>query len=229
MSSYAEEQEMELEALESIYPDSFKMISDSSKKFTVTVLSEEDDLIDKFGVSLQFTYTEKYPEENLEYSINLAEIQGNCSMYISKDFISELQDKIEELLEENVGEVVVFTIVSEIQELLNNKKDEIIKSIEEEKEKKEREEKEALEKKCHGTKVTVASFLEWRENFLQEVRILEEQKQKNIKKNKKPTGKEIFLLKADGDFADELLEGEEKIDIDESLFEDLDDLNLEEF
>ena len=38
----------------------------------------------------------------------------------------------------------------------------------------------------------------------------------------------MFLLKEDDDFADELLEGEEKIDIDESLFDDLDDLNLEE-
>jgi len=228
MSTYKEEQEMELEALESIYSDSFKMISVNSKKFTVTVLSEEDDEIETFGVSLMFTYTEKYPEEKLEYSVQPAEIEGKSTKFINEDIISELQENIEELLEENIGEVVVFTIVSEIQELLNNKKDTIIKNIEEEKERKEREEKEALEKKCHGTKVTVASFLEWRENFLKEMRLLEEQKQKNLKKNKKPTGKEIFLLKEDDDFADELLEGEEKIDIDESLFEDLDDLNLEE-
>jgi len=228
MSTYKEEQEMELEALESIYSDSFKMISVSSKKFTVTVLSEEDDEIETFGVSLMFTYTEKYPKEKLEYSVQPAEIEGKNSKFINEDIISELQENIEELLEENIGEVVVFTIVSEIQELLNIKKDTIIKNIEEEKERKEREEKEALEKKCHGTKVTVASFLEWREKFLKEMRLLEEQKQKNLKKNKKPTGKEIFLLKEDDDFADELLEGEEKIDIDESLFEDLDDLNLEE-
>jgi len=47
--------------------------------------------------------------------------------------------------EENLGMVMVFTIVSAVQEYLNEKKDLLVNRIKEEEERKEREEKEAEE------------------------------------------------------------------------------------
>lgn len=40
MTDYGEEQRNELEALESIYPDSFTVLSENPPSFTITVTSE---------------------------------------------------------------------------------------------------------------------------------------------------------------------------------------------
>nr|CAB3265834.1 RWD domain-containing protein 1-like [Phallusia mammillata] len=225
MTDYAEEQQNEIEALESIYPDSFNVISSDPHCFTVCVVSEEADAygpqIESLSVTLKFTYTSKYPDA--EPLFELADVDG---LPDDSDVV-EISDLISTQIEENLGMVMVFTIVSAVQEYLNDKKDSIITKIIEDKEMKEREEKEAEERKCHGTPVTVANFLAWKTKFDYEMMELEQKKAQSEKKSKKLTGREIFMQKHIKEDDSELLEGENVVEVDESLFEDLDDLDLE--
>lgn len=234
MCDYKEEQELEIEAIESIYPDSFDVVSKNPTVFNLKVFSEEDFEVDTFGVNLQFTYAPKYPEEKLQYKLSMVkdgeedDEESDADSDVDKELCEKLCQMIDQHIEENVGMVMVFDVVSIVQDYVNEEKDNIKQRREDEKERIEREEKEAEAKKCHGTRVTVASFMEWKDKFMAEIRAIEEEKKKASMKNKKMTGKEIFMKK--GNLADdcEVLEGEEAVEVDESLFEDIDDLELED-
>lgn len=63
MTDYGEEQRNELEALESIYPDSFTVLSENPPSFTITVTSEAGENDETVQTTLKFTYSEKYPDE----------------------------------------------------------------------------------------------------------------------------------------------------------------------
>lgn len=230
MCDYEEDQAMEIEALESIYPDSFKVISE--KCFKLCICSEEDKEVEQILVDLVFTYTPSYPDEAPVYEVRGA---GNADdeegeePELDEDLRTKICARIEEEINENLGTVMVYNIVAAVQELVDDALEEMKKKVEDEKERREKEEKEAEMKKCHGTPVTVASFTEWRERFIEEMRKIEEEKKKLEKKSKKLTGKEIFMRKG-GDLEDDdevTVGGEsEAVEVDESLFEDLEDLEI---
>ncbi|NWI67244.1 RWDD1 protein, partial [Todus mexicanus] len=69
MTDYSEEQRNELEALESIYPDSFTVLSEKPATFTITVTSEAGENDETVQTTLKFTYREKYPDETPLYEI----------------------------------------------------------------------------------------------------------------------------------------------------------------
>uniref|UniRef100_A0A8C7EGM9 RWD domain-containing protein 1 n=1 Tax=Nothoprocta perdicaria TaxID=30464 RepID=A0A8C7EGM9_NOTPE len=69
MTDYSEEQRNELEALESIYPDSFTVLSEKPTTFTITVTSEAGENDEIVQTTLKFTYREKYPDEAPLYEI----------------------------------------------------------------------------------------------------------------------------------------------------------------
>uniref|UniRef100_A0A8D0G7Y9 RWD domain-containing protein 1 n=1 Tax=Sphenodon punctatus TaxID=8508 RepID=A0A8D0G7Y9_SPHPU len=69
MTDYSEEQRNELEALESIYPDSFTVLSENPTSFTITVTSEAGENDETVQVTLKFTCGEKYPDETPLYEI----------------------------------------------------------------------------------------------------------------------------------------------------------------
>uniref|UniRef100_A0A4W2BR90 RWD domain-containing protein 1 n=1 Tax=Bos indicus x Bos taurus TaxID=30522 RepID=A0A4W2BR90_BOBOX len=69
MTDYGEEQRNELEALESIYPDSFTVLSENPPSFTITVISEAGENDETVQTTLKFTYSEKYPDEAPLYEI----------------------------------------------------------------------------------------------------------------------------------------------------------------
>uniref|UniRef100_A0A8V0YWL7 RWD domain-containing protein 1 n=1 Tax=Gallus gallus TaxID=9031 RepID=A0A8V0YWL7_CHICK len=69
MTDYSEEQRNELEALESIYPDSFTVLSEKPTTFTITVTSEAGENDENVQTTLKFTYREKYPDETPLYEI----------------------------------------------------------------------------------------------------------------------------------------------------------------
>lgn len=122
---------------------------------------------------------------------------------------------------------MVFTIASAIQEYLNGIQDEIKRREEEEKARIEKKLKEEEEKKFHGTPVTVETFLAWKLRFEEEMNEKNKMKERTGEKLKM-TGKELFLSDKNI-IEDEILEGETAgVTIDESLFEDLDDLDLED-
>ncbi|XP_019375600.1 PREDICTED: RWD domain-containing protein 1 isoform X2 [Gavialis gangeticus] len=135
-------------------------------------------------------------------------------------------------VEENLGMVMIFTLVSAVQEKLNEIVDHIKTRIEEEKKQKEREAEEA-EKECfHGTPVTIENFLSWKAKFDTELLELKRKKMKEEEQagKNKLSGKQLFEMDHNLDTSDIqfLEEAGNSVEVDESLFQEMDDLELED-
>merc|ERR1712228_506772 len=93
------------------------------------------------------------------------------------------------------------------------------------------EEEEEERRKLEGTKVTIESFLAWKAEFDAEKDTERKAKEAAKKDKNKKSGRELFmtdknLVESDIKFLAEA--GDEAVTVDESLFEDLDDLDLDE-
>ncbi|GFY64715.1 RWD domain-containing protein 1 [Trichonephila inaurata madagascariensis] len=224
MTDYLEEQRNEIEALESIYPSELTIISDSPYSFTMDIKTEclEDDPDEYMAVSLKFTYVPSYPDE-----APVVEIE-DCENFSDQD-VEDLTELINSKIEENLGMVMVYTIVFEASEWLNKR---LVTSISERKEaevlrikKAEEEERNRFE----GIRVTVESFMSWKAKFDQEMAELRKLQSKEEAASKKLTGRELFekdhsLVDSDLKF----LQDETEVKVDESLFQELDDLELQD-
>nr|CAG4646625.1 EOG090X0F6V [Macrothrix elegans] len=224
MSQYKEEQLGEIFSLESIYPDELQILEEEPfHQFKLQVKSEghnEDEGIG-YACSLKFTYTPTYPEEP-----PVVEILDDVGL--DDEQLERLKDRLDKEAEENIGMVMVFSIVSAANEWLNNEWDDELKRREEEAERKVREAEEAEKHKFHGTPVTVENFLKWKAEFDAEIALAKKPDQ--AEKERKLTGREVFMLdktmiESDLKF---LEEGGEVVAVDESLFQDLDDLELDD-
>ncbi|KAF2885529.1 hypothetical protein ILUMI_20679 [Ignelater luminosus] len=220
---YKEEQNGEFEALESIYYGDVRAITtEPFHKFSIPIRSEEynADVESGLACDLVFTYTAKYPDEQpvieLEEPINIEE-------HHQKELLAHLDEQAKE----NLGMVMIFTLVSSAQEWLNVKWDDIKKRQDEEKLRKEKELEELEMKKFEGTKVTVESFLAWKKQFEEDLGI-RKKKETNEKENRKLTGRELFITDNTLNESDlKFLDGEE-VQVDESLFQDLEDLDIDD-
>jgi len=224
---YKEEQQQELEALESIYFDEFEKINDDPPSFRVLIESQDlyEDLGDEvehdvIKCYLYVEYPKTYPE--VKPIMEIQDYEG-----LDENDIRSLMEELDQAAEENLGMGMVFTLTSQLKETVDN-------LVVERKEKREREEEERIKreeeeerKKHEGTKVTVESFLAWKAKFDKEMKELEEenqikQKKKNEFKKVKNvlTGRQLFeqdttLLDSDKAFAEE---GDVEVDL--ALFED---------
>ncbi|XP_054850640.1 RWD domain-containing protein 1 isoform X2 [Eublepharis macularius] len=175
--------------------------------------------------TLKFTYAEKYPDE-----IPLYELLSQENL--EDNDITDILKLLQEQAEENLGMVMIFTLVSAVQEKLNVMVDQIKTRREEEKRQKEKEAEEA-EKQCfHGTPVTIENFLSWKAKFDAD---LLENKRKKMKEEEqtgrnKLTGKQLFERDHNLDTSDIqfLEEAGNSVEVDESLFQEMDDLELED-
>ena len=122
----------------------------------------------------------------------------------------------------------IFSLVSAANEWLNNEWDAELKRREEEAERKILEAEEAEKNKFHGTAVTVENFLRWKADFDAEITALKKPERED--KDKKLTGRELFMI--DKSMIDSdlkfLEEGGEVVRVDESLFQDLEELGLDD-
>jgi len=173
-------------------------------------------------ILLKITYTPKYPEElpvlELEECVNIDEY----------DLRSDLMAHLTEQMEENVGMVMGFTIISAALEWLGSKWEAIQEEEKEQAERKKQEEEEAEKRRLDGTKVTVESFMAWKAKF--DAERLGNKEIVDVKE-KRLTGKELFLQNISLNESDLqfITEGQEdKVEVDESLFDDL-DLDADEF
>ncbi|KAL7842591.1 hypothetical protein SRHO_G00242800 [Serrasalmus rhombeus] len=224
MTDYGEEQRNELEAIESIYPDSFTVLSENPTSFTITVTSDAGENDETVQVTLKFTYVEKYPDEPPLWEIHS---QENLEDSDTEDILTLLKQQAEE----NLGMVMIFTLVTAVQEKLNEIIDQIKSRREEEKQRKEREAEEAEKQAFQGTVVTIENFLSWKACFEQEMAELKRKKMKEDDSGKsKLTGKQLFERDHNLDTSDiQFLEdGGNSVEVDESLFQDMDDLDLDE-
>jgi len=232
MTDYAEEQKNEIEALESIYPEEIEILQESPHIFTVKVSSQETDCHqnpqaeqtpDMVGCTVQFTYTPNYPDE-----VPLMEMESTENL--EDDQIDMIQDFLKEQAEENIGMVMVFTIISALQEKLTVLVEDMKKGAEDRRLQKEREEEEAAQKKFEGTRVTIETFLAWKTKFDAEVNENKRLRKEQDRLAKKPTGRELFMTDASLNDSDItfLQEEGDNVEVDESLFEDMEDLDLDD-
>jgi len=234
--NYTEEQNNELEALEAIYSNELNVISRKPfAKFTVLVKSEpngdeqnEQYLDQIYEVLLLFNLNASYPDE-----VPQIEIQESVNLEESDE--QELIELLELNAKSSVGMVMIFTLVSVAIEWINQKSDQKKKEFKESLERKEREIEEMELKKFEGTRVTVESFMAWRSKFDAQMDQLNKKELANkLELSKKMTGRKLFetnksLIESDLQFLDENVDDVDfDVKVDESLFQDLDDLDLEE-
>jgi len=223
MTDYAEEQKNEIEAIESIYPGELQILSTSPfHVFEMTAASQSTrDDVENASCVLQFTYTSRYPDE-----APLMDVKSVDN--IDESYSTEILDLMKQLAEENLGMVMVFIIFSAVQEKLHEIVEGAADDLKEVEEKKLKAIEEAERKKFEGTVVTIESFLAWQTKFDAEMAELKRQKCKEDTAVKKLSGKDLFMLNNAMDDSDVkfLEEGGEVVEVDESLFEDIDDLAL---
>ncbi|XP_039603541.1 RWD domain-containing protein 1 [Polypterus senegalus] len=223
MTDYGEEQKNELEALEAIYPDSFTVLSESPASFTITVTSEAGENDETVQATFKFTYVQKYPDEPPLYEIFS---QENLEDRDIAEILTLIQQQIKQSM------VMIFTLVTAVQEKLNEIVDQIKNRWEEEKKRKEKEAEEAEKVVFHGTPVNIENFLSWKAKFELEMFELKRKSQKEEEQSGKCklTGKQLFERDHDLDTSDIkfLEEAGNNVEVDESLFQDMDDLELED-
>ncbi len=174
--------------------------------------------------NLNASYPDEVPDIQIQESLNLEESDEQ-----------ELIDLLELNAKSSVGMVMIFTLVSVAIEWINQKSDQKRKEFKENLERKEREIEEMERKKFEGTRVTVESFMAWRSKFEAEMDRLNKKEMANkLELSKKLTGRQLFetnksLIESDLQFLDESVDDVDfDVKVDESLFQDLDDLDLEE-
>lgn len=121
-------------------------------KFKIAISTEEfNETQDGLSCELLIIFTMKYPDE-----APLLEIESDN---FEDDMVKEkLMDSLKEMIEENMGTEMIFTLVAGAQELMNTLFDEIKSSREAIKYRKEQELEEAERKRFEGTRVRITTF-----------------------------------------------------------------------
>ncbi|KAG2292093.1 hypothetical protein Bca52824_038762 [Brassica carinata] len=124
MTEYKEEQEMEIEALESILADDFKEIhssesglNTSNRCFQITVTPQDDDLEESSSIppvqlGLVFSHTENYPDE-----APLLDVKSIRGIHVGD--LTILKEKLEQEATENLGMAMMYTLVSSAKDWLS--------------------------------------------------------------------------------------------------------------
>lgn len=224
---YEEEHRNEIEALESIYPDEMTIVEREpyhAFELALNAQSTRDDSVTA-SCTVKFTYTPKYPDE-------APEIEITASESLCDNHLAALEEHMKQLANENLGMVVVFTIVSSVQDKLNELVENLLEEQRNEKERLEREVEEAEQKKFEGTRVTIETFMSWKAKFDAEMAELRKHKVRAAEDGgpKKITGRDLFMQDHAMDDSDVkfLEEGGEVVEVDESLFQDIGDLTLDD-
>lgn len=226
--NHHEDQCNEIEALDSIYCGELEVLqTEPLHRFKLPIATTEyDQEVETEGLSckLVFTYTEKYPD-----TAPLVEIEDPENF--RDGYEAGLLEHVQQTIHENIGIEMIFSLVSSAQEWLNCKYDELKNAAENEKQAAKQRKEEEERKKFEGTRVTVESFMVWKTNFERDMGITE-RKEKTLGETRKLTGKELFLQdntlnESDLKFLMDAGEPIESVRIDESLFQNIEDLELD--
>ncbi|KAL1915626.1 uncharacterized protein VTP21DRAFT_6385 [Calcarisporiella thermophila] len=218
---YGEEQRQEIEILQSIYPDELEQLD--SKSIRIRVEPDEQIAEDTLALGLVVNFTSTYPEELPALSLEI--LEGK----LSQEHIEKLESQLLETAENSLGMAMVFTLASQLKELLTTLVEQIRADREREAEERAQRELELEQAKFQGTRVTVQSFLEWKERFDREMAELEAKESKGKEEKKKLTGRQLF--EQDRNLAaSDMAIMDEGVAVDASLFEheDLEDDEEEE-
>ncbi|KAH8382100.1 hypothetical protein KR009_001891 [Drosophila setifemur] len=226
--NYKEDQTNEIEALDSIYCGEMEVLAaEPFHKFQIPIATEEynaDESDNGLSCKLVFTYTENYPD-----GAPLVEVEEPENF--EDNFEQRLLEHLRQTIEDNLGMEMIFSLVSSAQEWLNERWDEHKTQAEEVRMKKLREVEEEERKKFEGTRVTVESFMKWKIDFEETTGIAVKREKNNT--SKKLTGRELFMCDntlndSDIKFLLEAGDSIEKVKIDEALFQDIGELDLDD-
>ncbi|SGZ46842.1 CIC11C00000000556 [Sungouiella intermedia] len=203
-----EEQQQEIEVLQSIYPDELELISPTHFTIFIALDAASDR---KHLALLDVRYPPNYPEEVPKLDIltsveeesedEALDSEDESEKFVSlseqivfdRDDIGVLLTKLNEEAEMNIGMPSIFALAAllkdEAELLFQAKLDAAQAQYDKELLAREAEE----QKKFHGTKVTKQSYAEWREKFRVEMQV----EKKDLERfermhNGKMTGREIF-------------------------------------
>lgn len=245
---YQSEQDMEVEALESILMEDFGEVQGASPsgwpddarcyRIGLPTGHEEAEALSgasKMQFDILFAHTAAYPDE--APLLKISNVQG-----MSNEDLKSLQSLVEEQIQENLGMAMIYTIVTAAQEWMLDKADvpdEVIVDPEEAKRRAlEAEEARLAAQRAHGTQVTPENFASWRTQFDQEQTLHKlslAQQQQAADKAAKLTGKQFFQSQEaqaetsePSDFEDDFEEdmqrdAEGSADDDDSLLDDSDE------
>lgn len=223
---YQEEQTGEIEALEAIYSEELNIISAKPHTFDVVITGSNEDTGDDYEVTviatIRFTLVETYPDAS-----PLMEVIENTEN-LTEEKITELMSRLEEEASENVGCVMIFTLVSAVQEFLLQLVDDIKQGVEEEKKRVRDEQRRLEDLKYKGTPVTLENFLEWKAKFDAEMIACGKRKVEVVSSDKL-TGKQLFEQDSTLNESDiKFLTSDPGVRVDESLFQDFEDLDIDD-
>ncbi|XP_048636946.1 RWD domain-containing protein 1-like isoform X3 [Brassica napus] len=228
MTEYKEEQEMEIEALESILAHDFKEIHSSESGlntsnpcFQITVTPQDDDLEES-----------SIPPENYPDEVPLLDVKSIRGIHVSD--LTILKEKLEQEAAENLGMAMMYTLVSSAKDWLSEHygQDDGDDYAEEETAK----EDEVIIP--HGEPVTLETFVAWRERYEAELALerakLMPESALTAPKEKKLTGRQWFesgkargtVVAADQESEEE---DDEDIDFQDDDFEDDEEDMLEHY
>ena len=224
LASYRQEQEGEIETLKCIYSsDEFTIFDETSFEIKLTSELEEVDEYSnagRYGLVIKFTYEPTYPVVPPLFELRAA-------YSTPEEVVNSISAEMGSLIGSYAGQVMVYDVCSEIQQKLSDAlgrvtdlSDGFVSD------------KEETPAEIYGTMVTEETFKEWSTKFRAEMTDLNSKKKLEIESGKL-TGRQLFekdekLFLSDIQFLDETdtEELDEPIEIDESLFQDLEGLDL---
>lgn len=230
MTDHEAEQEMEIEALQAILMDDMEEIPSSesglgttARCFQIRVSPMDDDEDEPTDIPVRlaviFAHTPTYPDA--APLLKVRSLQG-----INDADIRQLQTKLENEVEDNLGMAMMYTLATSAKEWLREKYGQ--EEVQEE-EDDDTEKEEVIEK--HGEVVTVESFKAWRDRYEAELALEKAKLMPDAAllatKEKKTPGRQWFEMKSAGKVVeeddDEIDDDDEDIDFGDDDDEDLDE------
>ena len=223
LETYKQEQEAELETLKCIYSsDEFTIMDETT--FEIKLTSELDEVdeysnVGRYGLIITFTYPPSYPEKPPLFELK-------STFTTPAVVVTNINAKMENLVMNYVGQIMIYDLCSEVQQLLSDALGRVTDlsdggvAV-----------KEEVPPERYGTMVTEETFLDWSKKFRAEMAELKD-KIIDTESGGKLTGRQLFerdekLILSDMQFYEDSPDADiEAVEIDESLFQDLDGLEL---
>ncbi|AOW04017.1 RWD domain-domain-containing protein [Yarrowia lipolytica] len=215
-----EEQQQELEVLQSIYPEEITVLDPST--YTIDIGLD----VQPKGqcVELHVKYPKDYPEvvpvirivrgqaAEEDYDSDEEEVEETLDyegepVFLDAEDYAELTSKMQEVAEENVGMASVFAIASSLKDEAEELHASKVRSNEQKLEQARKAVEDEEQKKFVGTPVTPESFAEWRKGFRAEMGLDNIEAEKVKARGGKMTGKEIFEKGLGGEEEEEDMAG----------------------
>jgi len=208
-----DDRDMEIEALKAIYGDDFEELEDPIShrpQYRVRLIPNPGQENNHVGLTFQFIYSTDYPSEPPPFE--LVELEN-----ISDAQKEKIAFLINAAAKETLGMPMVFSLTQTCKNWLD---DNNLDPQEVEKLRKQKQEEETAKRRAAGTPVTPHTFAAWQEKFY--ARKLAEEKQREMERRKRPSGRMLFesnaeLASSDAQIVD-AEGGGETVEVDWSVF-----------